>query len=129
MPRTYKIDGMTYREIERTTIANDFYNMKQFRAAGLGDCLRSETPEDFARGIVNAVIENGVPLTLLGGTLLPEGVPDEKWTPEQAEATAARLAVVSEPEDKKLIQQIIVAVVTSFFAAGLLSLKPLLPVL
>jgi len=86
-------DGLVYRETERSTIANDFYVMKQMRAAGL-DAMKpsGETADGFADRILSAVIENGVPFALLGGLLLPEGVADEQWTSNHAEATAARLA-------------------------------------
>ena len=125
MPKTYTIDGMVYRSIEKTTMANDFYIMKLLRASGLSDLLRDEnrTAEDFANNIITVAVDSGIPLALLGGTLLPEGIPDEKWTAELAAATTARLSAVSDAEDKATIQAAVVEVIAAFFAAGLLSLK------
>ena len=125
--QTYTIDGMIYRIIENTTMANDFYVMKQLRESGLADLLQTDmTPENLATGIIAVAVDSGIPLALLGGIMLPEGIPDEQWTPEHAAATAARLAIITAPEDKAQIQNIIVGAVAAFFAAGLLSLKPFL---
>ncbi len=123
----FKIDGHLYRLIERTTIANDFYIMKQLRSAGIADCIpqEGESANDYGMRLLYSVVENGAPLTLLGGLLLPEGIPDEKWSAEQAETTAALLGRATEPNDKAEIQRILIAVLTDFFREGLRYLKPL----
>ncbi len=126
MPKVFKIDGQLYRMVERTTLANDFYVMKQIRASGLADCApgEGESAEDFAVRLLYGVVASGAPFELLGGLLLPEGVSDDRWTPEQAETTAAMLGKVSNPEDKAVVQKILVSTITDFFREGLRYLKP-----
>lgn len=126
MSKTFKIDGALYHTIERSTLANDFYVMQQLRRAGIADCTPrgGETANDYALRLLYSIIDAGAPFELLGGLLLPEGIPDEKWTVEQAETTAAVLRQVTDPADKAEIQKILIAVMTDFFCAGLRYLKP-----
>jgi hypothetical protein len=126
MSQVFKIDGQIYRAVKRTTLANDFYVMKQLRATGISDCTpgQNESAENFALRLLYAVVESGAPFELLGGLLLPEGVADEKWTPDQAETTARVLSTVTDPEDKAEVQRILIAMLTDFFREGLRYLKP-----
>lgn len=116
-----KIDGQLWRAIERTTLANDFYVMKQVRACGIANCTpnKDESAEDYAVRLLYAVVEGGVPFELLGGVLLPLGVPDEKWSVEQAETTAAIFRNLTAPEDKAEVQRILISLLTDFFREGL----------
>lgn len=127
MAKVVNIDGAPYRMIERTTIANDFYVMKHLRAAGVADCTpkQGETAEEFAVRLLYAVIESGVPFELLAGLLLPDEIPDSKWTQEQAAQTAALIRMATAPEDKASIQRVIIEMLTGFFQEGLRYLKPL----
>jgi hypothetical protein len=124
MTKTFKIDGQVYRMIECTTLANDFYVMKQIRATGIADCTpkQGESAEDYAVRLLYVIVENGAPFELLGALLLPEGI--EKWSIPQAETTAAVLQTVTNPEDKAEVQRILIAVLTDFFREGLRYLKP-----
>lgn len=123
MAQVYKIDGALYRMVERSTLAQDFYVMRHLRAAGLANCTpnEGESAQDFALRLMSTVVERGAPIELLAGLLLPEGVPDEKWSPETAASTAALLSIVTDPADKAEIQKVLVAIITDFFREGLRS--------
>jgi hypothetical protein len=123
MQNVIVIDGQRYRPITLTTLAHDFYLMKQVRATGILDCtpMQGESAEEFALRLLYAVVEHGAPFELLGALLLPEGIPDEKWSIDQAESTAAVLRQISDPEDKAAVQRILIAVITDFFREGLRS--------
>lgn len=123
MAQVFKIDGALYRMVERSTLAQDFYVMRHLRAAGLANCTpnEGESAQDFALRLISMVVERGAPIELLAGLLLPEGVPDEKWTPETAASTAALLSIVTDPADKAEIQKVLVAIITDFFREGLRS--------
>jgi len=123
MAQVFKIDGVLYRMVERSTLAQDFYVMRHLRAAGLANCTPhdGESAQDFALRLIAQVVERGAPIELLAGMLLPEGVPDEKWTPETAASTAAQLSIITNPADKAEIQKVLVAIITDFFREGLRS--------
>ena len=112
--------------VERSTLANDFYIMKQLRATGIADCTprEGESANDYALRLLYSVVENGAPFELLGGLLLPEGIPDEKWSPDQAEITAAMLGRLTDEESKAEVQRVLIALLTDFFREGLRYLKP-----
>lgn len=121
MPTTYRIAGRLFRAVERSTLAHDFYVMKQIRRAGLDQCAPrpSESAQDYALRLLYAVVESGVPFELLGGLLVPEGVPDEQWSEEHAEATAAVLRQVTDAADKAEVQKLMIGLLTDFFREGL----------
>lgn len=127
MSRTCRIGETLYRMVERSTLANDFHVMKHLRAAGLADCSpgQGEAAEDYALRLLYTVVENGAPFELLGGLLLPEGIPDEQWTAELAAATAGALRRITDPADKAEVQKLLIGLLTDFFREGLRYLKPL----
>lgn len=116
-----EIGGQKWRAVKRSTIEHDFWLMKHIREAGL-DALRiqpGEKPEEFAVRLLHEVIGSGKAFTLLGGMLLPDGVPDEHWTPERAEQTAAFMRGLSSDEDKAALKGAIISLLTGFLEAGL----------
>jgi hypothetical protein len=118
-----EIGGQKWRAVKRSTIEHDFWLMKHIREAGLNAVhLRpGEKPEDFAVRLLHEVIGSGKAFTLLGGMLLPDGVPDEHWTPERAEQTAAFMRGLAADEDKAAVKSAIISLLTGFFEAGLAS--------
>lgn len=118
-----QIGGQTWRAVKRSTIEHDFWLMKHIREAGLDGVRmrKDEKPEDFAVRLLHEVIDSGKAFTLLGGFLLPDGVPDEQWSPQQAERTAAFMRGLSGDEDKTTVRSAIISLLTGFFEAGLAS--------
>jgi hypothetical protein len=118
-----EIGGQKWRAVKRSTIEHDFWMMKHIREAGL-DAVRlrpGEKPEEFAVRLLHEVIASGKAFTLLGGMLLPDVVPDEHWTPERAEQTAAFLRGLAADEDKAAVKSAIISLLTGFLEAGLRS--------
>lgn len=118
-----EIGGQKWRAVKRSTIEHDFWLMKHIREAGL-DAVRiqpGEKPEEFALRLLHEVIGSGKAFALLGGMLLPDGVPDEHWTPERAEQTAAFLRGLAADEDKAAVKSAIISLLTGFLEAGLRS--------
>jgi|DewCreStandDraft_2_1066082.scaffolds.fasta_scaffold00504_20 hypothetical protein len=118
-----QIGGQNWRAVKRSTIEHDFWLMKHIREAGL-DAVRlrpGEKPEEFAVRLLHEVIGSGRAFTLLGGMLLPDGVPDEHWSPERAEQTAAIMRSLSADEDKAAVTSAIISLLTGFLEAGLRS--------
>lgn len=118
-----EIGGQKWRAVKRSTIEHDFWLMKHIREAGLDAVgLRpGEKPEEFAVRLLHEVIGSGKAFTLLGGMLLPDGVPDEHWTPECAEQTAAFMRALAADEDKGAVKSAIISLLAGFLEAGLAS--------
>jgi len=118
-----EIGGQKWRAAKRSTIEHDFWLMKHIREAGL-DNVRirpGEKPEDFAVRLLHEVIGSGKAFKLLGGMLLPESIPDEQWSPERAEQTAALMRGLAADEDKAAVKSAIIGLLTGFLEAGLRS--------
>ena len=126
MAKVFKIDGQMWRAVEQTTLENDFFVMKQLRVSGIANCTPNpgESAQNYAVRLLYAIVENGVPFELLGGLLLPQGIPDEQWSTEHAETTAAVFRKLTAPEDKAEVQAILISLITDFFIAGLRYLAP-----
>ncbi len=118
-----EVGGQKWRAVKRSTIEHDFWLMKHIREAGL-EAVRlrpGERPEEFAVRLLHEVIGSGKAFTLLGGMLLPDGVPDEHWSPERAEQTAAFMRSLAADEDKAAVKSAIISLLTGFLEAGLRS--------
>jgi hypothetical protein len=118
-----EIGGQKWRAVKHSTIEHDFWLMKHIREAGLDAVgLRpGEKPEEFAVRLLHEVIGSGKAFTLLGGFLLPDGVPDDQWSPERAEQTAALMRGLAADEDKTAVKSAIISLLTGFLEAGLRS--------
>ena len=118
-----EIGGQKWRAVKRSTIEHDFWMMKHIHEAGL-DAVRlrpGEKPDEFAVRLLHEIISSGKAFILLGGMLLPETIPDEHWTPERAEQTAAFLRGLSADEDKAAIKSSVIWLLTGFLETGLRS--------
>jgi hypothetical protein len=118
-----EIGGQKWRAVKRSTIEHDFWLMKHIREVGL-DAVRirpGEKPEEFAVRLLHEVIGSGKAFTLLGGMLLPESIPDEQWSPERAEQTAAFMRGLAADADKAAVKSAIISLLTGFLEAGLAS--------
>ncbi len=121
-----EIGGRKWRAVERSTLRHDNYMIRHILEGGL-DKLRhkdDESLEDFAMRMLHAVLASGKMFDLLGGMLLPENVPDEKWTEAQAGETAEFLGNVTEEHDKTAVQEALMPLLLSFFAAGMDFIEP-----
>ena len=123
------LGGLPYRAIKNTTLQNDYYVMQQLQRSGIANITpdQGETAEAYAMRLMAAIVENGIPLKLLGGLIIPEEISDSGWTPEQAETTASLLAQLTDKADKNRVQALIIEVVKDFFREGLRFLKPFPP--
>jgi hypothetical protein len=118
-----EVGGQKWRAVKRSTIEHDFWLMRHIREAGL-DAVRlrpGERPEEFAVRLLHEVIGSGKAFALLGGMLLPDGVPDEHWSPERAQQTAAFMRGLAADEDKAAVKSAIISLLTGFLEAGLRS--------
>ena len=120
------LGGLRYRAIKNTTLQNDYYVMQQLQRSGIANITpnQGENAEAYAMRLLGAIVENGIPLKLLGGLIIPEEIKDAEWTPAQADTTAALLAQLTDKADKNRVQALIIEVVTDFFKEGLRLLKP-----
>lgn len=103
---------------EEGTIEHDLWTMKIIRDKGLDKLTldAAESSEAFVQRVLSMILETGALFTILAAGLVPDGQP---WTPEGAEEVAGFLKDLREPEDKKLMQHLVVSVLIGFFAAGL----------
>lgn len=115
------IGGAVWRMVKKSTIEHDFETMRTARAIGADEAgmLPGESAADYASRLLYLVIDSGKVFELLGCLLLPEHVPDEKWTREEAVRTADFLRVLVDPQDKAQIQDIVLDLLIGFFSEGL----------
>ncbi|MCI0356708.1 MAG: hypothetical protein L0099_16985, partial [Acidobacteria bacterium] len=121
-----EIGSRKWRAVERSTLRHDNYMIRHILEGGL-DRLRhndGESLEDFAIRMLHAVLASGKMFDLLGGLLLAENVPDEKWTEAQAGETAEFLGNVIEEHDKTAVQEALMPLLLAFFAAGMDFIEP-----
>ena len=123
-PESVTLGGREYHYIGANgTLARDLYLMMLIRHAGLADAgmLEDETPEDYAERLLDMLLTSGRPLQILGGMIVPKGTKSDEWTEELARATASDLGRISDPAQKKKVQQELLSVVLGFFENGLAS--------
>lgn len=125
-PEPLTIGGARWRVIRNSTLEHDFSAMRAARAIGVdaAGLLPGETPEAFAERLLFQVIDSGGIFRLLGCLLLPVDVPDDHWTPEEAERTETFLKALRDPEDKTAVRGLVSSLLLGFFAEGLRSSPP-----
>lgn len=116
-----QIGGRPWRVVRNSTLEHDFETMRLARAMGLQDAgqLPEETPQDFAERLVFQLTDSGRAFDYLGCLLLPANVPDDKWTPEEGQRTAAFMRMLTAPADKAEVQGLVATLLISFFGEGL----------
>lgn len=117
------IGGAVWRVVKNSTLEHDFCALRAARAVGVDSegLLPGETAEGFAERVLYAVIDSGKIFDLLGCMLLPDQVPDEQWTPVEAERTATFLRALRDPQDKADVRVLVSSLLLGFFAEGLRS--------
>lgn len=121
---TTKLNGRVYRAIKTSTIEHDFYMIDRIRAAGLDrvTLAEGENAEQLAMRLLEMTIGTGKAFEILGGLLIPVDVQDIDWTPAIAEETAENIKRTTDDAEKAEIRQQLVALLISFFNAGLIVL-------
>jgi len=123
MAETFSLGGRQYRTVSTSTIEHDIATTIVIRASGLGELTLGpdELPEAFAFRLLNTLMESGRTFEILGCLLVPADISDIDWTPALGKETAAKLRLITDPEEKATIRAQILAAITGFFASGLLS--------
>lgn len=135
----HTLGGRTFVAVREGTVEQDYTFLGLIREAGIPELTidPDEGADEFARRILDKLVENGAVLKLLGCLLVPEELvggrrsrfhlgrrpdPGEVWTPEIGEETAAFLARLRERDDKLKIQGLVLTLLVSFFESGIVSL-------
>lgn len=116
--QTITLGGRNFWVQEQGSIEHDIWTMNAVRKHGLDKLvlLETETSDAFVERVLTKLLETGTIFTILAAGLVPEGQP---WTPEGAEEVSHFLKSLREPEDKVLMQKMVVSVLIGFFAGGL----------
>lgn len=125
----HELGGHKFVEVGDSTAAQDLYFMGLVSKAGLDELTmhEAEEPEHFARRVLQATIESGKTLEILGALLIPaERVqdfehPGDYWTPETAAETAQLIGRLK-GRDKPKLHSLILSLLISFFEFGIVSL-------
>jgi hypothetical protein len=84
-------------------------------AAAAGMNIDAKNPEELVQRLMSAIVDGGHAPILLGGMLLPADVPDRKWRPRLAAATAEFMEELTDPEDKQLALILVAELIIDFF--------------
>lgn len=108
-----------------TTIERDDWLMGQVQNAGLDMVFMNEGEgsEEFGRRILAAAQNSNMANELLGAFIVPEGTAPTDWTPHMALETGGFLRKLTDPEDKKVRNNLLVTMLIGFFENGLSSLR------
>ena len=125
------LGGRTFLTMRESTVEQDFHFLALVKRARIDEIVmeRGETPETFARRLLETTIESGAILDLLGCLLVPEEAaprdhdPGEAWTREMGEETARFLGGLRDPTDKATIRSLVLSLLVSFFESGIVSLQ------
>jgi len=131
MNEKHTIGGRTFLTIKESTVEQDFLFLALVKRARLDDVVLEpgESPEDFARRLLEAAVENGAILEILACLLVPEEAaprgrdPGEAWTREMSEETARFLGGLKRPEDKDKIRGLVLSLLIPFVESGIVSLR------
>lgn len=124
--QTIKIGGRTFVELGESTIEHDLFVLDLTRKAGLDEVVLEdgESPDRFARRLLNGLATNMAALELLGAFMVPEGTKAEDWSPELAAETARHFGGRGRPitgEDKAAVFELLKDLTIHFFAKGVTS--------
>lgn len=124
------LGGRTFLTMRESTVEQDFHFLALVKRTRIDEIVmeQGETPETFARRLLEATVESGAILDLLGCLLVPEEAaprdrdPGEAWTREMGEETARFLGGLRDPTDKATIRSLVLSLLVSFFESGIVSL-------
>jgi hypothetical protein len=121
MLETITLDGRKFRSItEALTASQDHYILAHVRAAGAVEILAdldgvNRSSETRAEDLLTRILLSGQEHYILAGCLTEEG---KDWNRKDADANAARFAVITDPEEKLSMLREIVGFVIGFFRSG-----------
>ncbi len=129
-PDKHVLGGRTFLTIRESTVEQDFRFLALVKRARIDEVTLQpgESPEVFARRLLEATVEGGAILDLLGCLLVPEESaprdrdPGEVWTREMGEETSRFLGSLRDPSDKAKIRGLVLSLLISFFESGIVSL-------
>jgi len=130
MTQKHTIGGRTFLPLRESTVEQDFRFLALVGRARIDEVVMQpgESPEAFARRLLEVTIESGVILDLLGCLLVPEDIapqdrdPGEVWTPVVGQETARFLGQLRDPKDKAEVRGLVLSLLVSFFEGGIVSL-------
>lgn len=116
---TISLGGVFYKRVGASTLEHDHWLAGHARQAGSeGWTLRpGESHEDFGARILADLMASGKAFLLLGGLLMPSD--QQVWSREMAFKTAAHLASITDPEEKRIANTELLSLVLDFFVNGL----------
>jgi hypothetical protein len=131
MTEKHTIGGRTFLPLRESTVEQDFRFLALIKRARVDEVVLQpgESAEAFARRLLEATIESGVILDLLGCLLVPEDIaprdrdPGEVWTSEVGRETARFLGLLRDPKDKAEVRGLVLSLLVSFFESGIVSLS------
>jgi hypothetical protein len=119
----YILGGRRFLSITDSTVEHDLHFHGLAGRAGLQfDMGEGESPKAFGERILNATIQSGTTIELLGCLIVPEEVGPDGWTPAEAQKTAAFIGQLRGADDKAVIRSLILSLLTDFFQCGLASI-------
>jgi hypothetical protein len=130
MTQKHTLGGRTFLPIGESTVEQDFRFLALIKRARIDEVVMEpdESPEAFARRLLEVTIESGVILDLLGCLLIPEDTaprdrdPGEAWTRQMGDETAQFLGQLRDPRDKAEVRSLVLSLLVSFFEGGIVSL-------
>jgi hypothetical protein len=130
MTEKHTLGGRTFLPVRESTVEQDFRFLALIKRARVDEVVMhpGESPEAFARRLLETTIESGMILDLLGCLLVPEDIapqdrdPGEVWTSEMGRETAQFLGQLRDPKDKAEVRGLVLSLLVSFFESGIVSL-------
>ena len=130
MTEKHVLGGRTFLTVKESTVEQDFHFLALVKRTRIDEITLEpgEGPEAFARRLLEATVESGAILDLLGCLLVPVEVtpqdrdPGEAWTREMGEETARFLGSLRGAADKATIRSLVLSLLVSFFESGIVSL-------
>lgn len=131
MTENHILGGRAFLPLRESTVEQDFRFLALIKRARVDEVVMQpgESPEAFARRLLEVTIESGVILDLLGCLLVPEDLapgdrdPGEVWTSELGRETAQVLGRLHDPKDKAEVRGLVLSLLVSFFESGIVSLS------
>lgn len=122
-PDRISLGGRIYRVVQEVSVDQHLWIVGNAHKAGMYELTRRDGEENdvFIRRLLGELAASGATTKLLGGLLLPEGTPDEEWTPAIAEETAKHIGRSRGPEDMKTVNLLLASLLLDFFVDGMVS--------